>query len=721
MADIKKIHIRKTDVTYDIKDEVARQQVATKQDAISNVSVDYQEDGGNPDASAQFENGTLAFSMKNMKMKFSELTEEEKAQLKGDKGDQGDSVIVGEGDLPLANVIGDDTDKAITPKAVKDAVTIADPLDFFSADLEKYPCALAGSKKWNTKTNTEHAVIPCVEGDVFKIECLGSAKTESGCYGFLASHNYSAGALVDYADVDRVWVNEGTSVTVTAPQGSTFLCLSTIDDNIGVVLWKVTKFVNKLPSEYVAENSEFSTGERLKDVGISHQLEDSENTIPTSALLNDSLNNLYTKDYYSVDLVKYPFALGATKKWNRFTESSHAVIPCVEGDTFRIECLDAVAETKGCYGFLASNTYSNYGDVDYANGTDRVWVSEGSYVIATAPQGTAFLCMSTVDNNKAAVTWKISKIGVGEVKKAIDEVKEGLKELSVFLPNVEDNHYYYGERINLNTVFSWSKYANNAYKGQSSAIYGDYLFILNDKLVNVACYNMRTQQLLYTLATGFSNAAIWHCNSASFSTLRYDQDDVFPVLYTSVKNDANGRCAWVAYRIIPTYTDDEISSFTIEQVQVIHLPVMTDENCLGETNVCVDAQNEVLWGFGHNSRAGADNRGIGMFTQFPMPPLSETEVTWEDSDIVQSFSIGSPIGAFQDGFIHNGKLYFARGYESAGHISLQVVDLYARKMQVTFVDLLANGFTEEPEGLFLYNGKIYTSSLNTNIWEFKFA
>lgn len=89
MADVKQIYSRKDDTTYDIKDAVAREQLATKQDAISNVSVNYQEDGGSPDASAQFENGTLAFSMKNMKMKFSELTADEKASLKGEDGAQG--------------------------------------------------------------------------------------------------------------------------------------------------------------------------------------------------------------------------------------------------------------------------------------------------------------------------------------------------------------------------------------------------------------------------------------------------------------------------------------------------------------------------------------------------------------------------------------------------------------------------------------------------------
>lgn len=126
MADIKQIKVRSINTTYEIKDEKARQQVANKQDAITDVSVNYQEDGGSPDASAQFSGGELTFSLKNMKMKFSELTEEEKAFITGPKGEQGDSIIVGEGDLPLAHVLGRDNTKAISQQGVTDELLVAE-------------------------------------------------------------------------------------------------------------------------------------------------------------------------------------------------------------------------------------------------------------------------------------------------------------------------------------------------------------------------------------------------------------------------------------------------------------------------------------------------------------------------------------------------------------------------------------------------------------------
>ena len=128
MADISQIKDRKTNILYNVKDAQARAALQTKQDTIQSVIVDYQEDGGSPDASAEFNNGELEFTMKNMKMKFSELTASEKAELKGEKGDQGDSAVYNPEDpdapdFEMANTTGQSTTKAMTQKAVTDLVT----------------------------------------------------------------------------------------------------------------------------------------------------------------------------------------------------------------------------------------------------------------------------------------------------------------------------------------------------------------------------------------------------------------------------------------------------------------------------------------------------------------------------------------------------------------------------------------------------------------------
>ena len=92
---------------------------------INAASVEYEEDGGEPDADVSLENNELSFQLKNMKMKFADLTAEEKAQITGPQGPQGDSAVYNPDDpdtpdFEMANTTGQSTTKAMTQKAVSD-------------------------------------------------------------------------------------------------------------------------------------------------------------------------------------------------------------------------------------------------------------------------------------------------------------------------------------------------------------------------------------------------------------------------------------------------------------------------------------------------------------------------------------------------------------------------------------------------------------------------
>ena len=130
MADIKQIHIRETATTFDIKDEVARQQVATKMDAaqvqaaieenlVPNAQVTVDNNVGTPTATVTKSGNTLQFAFSNLK---GDTGATGATGPQGQKGDPGDSVIVGEGDLPLAHVLGDDNTKAISQKGISDVL-----------------------------------------------------------------------------------------------------------------------------------------------------------------------------------------------------------------------------------------------------------------------------------------------------------------------------------------------------------------------------------------------------------------------------------------------------------------------------------------------------------------------------------------------------------------------------------------------------------------------
>lgn len=426
-----------------------------------------------------------------------------------------------------------------------------------------------------------------------------------------------------------------------------------------------------------------------------------------------------TKAISSIGTLASPsYIIVASGKWSSGTSGHSAYFKEVEeGEVYRFL---GNATNAGYYAFLKDTTRSSGGTPNYADGeTGRYSIpigAESADITVPATASYMYICNTNANlDQKPQALYRITPVNdaVESLSSDVEEIKDVL---GIGDGGETSGFSYYGEKIAFSNTMNFSSYATNAASGQSSAIYGDYLFIVREKLTSIVCYNMATKTLLCTLSTGYSKSNAWHCNQSQFGTLRVNENDVFPVLYITVNNDSNGRCSWVAYRIIPTYTDDEISSFTIEEVQTIYLPAMTDDNCLGNVNIAVDYDRNLLWGYGRNNRTEADNAGKATFVCFPMPALSETTVTYEDADIIDTFQDDWNMTYAQGGFIKNGKLVIMQGYASVNLINLRVIDLYAQRKQVSFADLLNNGFTNEPEGVFYYYGNIYTSTNNTRIW-----
>lgn len=117
------------DVGFQTEQQV-RQQVSTSIEAskINQVQVDVVENGGQISADGSVNGQKLNLILRNFKgekgddgdpLTFEDLTDIQKAELKGEPGD---SVLVGQGDLPLAHVLGDDNTKAISQQGITNAV-----------------------------------------------------------------------------------------------------------------------------------------------------------------------------------------------------------------------------------------------------------------------------------------------------------------------------------------------------------------------------------------------------------------------------------------------------------------------------------------------------------------------------------------------------------------------------------------------------------------------
>ena len=299
-------------------------------------------------------------------------------------------------------------------------------------------------------------------------------------------------------------------------------------------------------------------------------------------------------------------------------------------------------------------------------------------------------------------------------------------------PPADDGGTYYeygGERIVMNPTYGYrvEQIASNAVSGQSAAIHGNYLFIVKDKFTSVVLYDMQTKAQVYTWNTGQS-VNTWHCNQSSFGTDKYDEDDMFPVLYVSMRPDSDStRCIVNVYRIIPTLTDDVITSFTMTLVQTINLPALTEQNGLGLANATIDTENGWMWTYSRNTENGQSTSGLATFTKFSIPALFDgggnaiTTVTLEDSDIKDSFMERWSIYNNQGAFIHNGKMYMMRGIPSSDHFcECNVIDLYFQRTRVSRVDLYPNGFTSEPEGCFYYSDTVCFTVNGANIYRIVF-
>lgn len=307
------------------------------------------------------------------------------------------------------------------------------------------------------------------------------------------------------------------------------------------------------------------------------------------------------------------------------------------------------------------------------------------------------------------------------------------------IPDGVQAHGYTGERVSLdgNESYGYEKVASNCQKGQSGAAYGDYLFVVADKLASIVMYNLRTMRTacICTMTphtetvSSSSSSVLYHCNQSTFSTVKYEENDPFPLLYVSQRApNSTNRCFVNVLRLIPTKNSagTEYASLKVEVVQTLYLPAATNSNALGNANFTIDPQTGNFYSYSRNNSSSAANYLNCRITKFATKnDLSKKEIYLNDSDIEESYEIfdaaGKNISALnmQGGFIWNSKLYIAQGYPSCNFIYMRVVDLKQKKL-VTDIDLLGDGFPEEPEGFFMYGGHAMMSTNSANVYRFYF-
>lgn len=291
--------------------------------------------------------------------------------------------------------------------------------------------------------------------------------------------------------------------------------------------------------------------------------------------------------------------------------------------------------------------------------------------------------------------------------------RETMEEDSVVVPN---------RTVNIDSI-SISLFADNSYKNQSAAVYGDYMFLVTKGRGRIYIYNLKEKSLVYTIKLPASSeydylgSDLYHSNQASFGIDFYAYDDPFPLLYISQRARSDLRCFVEVFRIVPVLNEsgDGYKSIDAQLVQTVFFPAMTQDNSLGNVNCVIDSEKRLMYTYSRNNNKEEDNYGECKVSCFNIPPIGQNYVYLEDRDILSSFMLGCSAVNMQGGCIKDGVLYIGQGYKSAGYIYLNVVDLYNNSL-LGRIDLLNQGVKWEPEGCFYYHGKVMIAADN-NIWE----
>lgn len=399
---------------------------ATKQEAqqmvddakIDTVSVDYQEDGGAPDASASFEDGELAFSLKNMKMKFSDLTAADKAEIKGEKGDQGDSAVYDPSspdapDFVMANTTGQSTTKAMTQKAVTENLDdIKDVADYVYGDITQTISVergniYEGNNYWYTvKTGVSSDPTNGSGRDLDmhyakgKIVEITPQSGKSAYFAFITKHG-TTGSAVSYVPNSGGFhtITEKTRVVVPNVEGDVFMWVRVIKQGVDVN-----------PSAIRTLHDFHDDLERMKS-DISDLQE--ENVIELTSY-NSTAINAWTQCWWLNPNGAY---VSSTAKGRTLPISSY------RGKTLSITARSGVATV---YALLKSVPTSTSNPPDYCNGTGRTSISGGATVNVVVPDDANYLYVE-YQASASSYTYPQKVTFSGTVQSTIEDINADVK------------------------------------------------------------------------------------------------------------------------------------------------------------------------------------------------------------------------------------------------------------------------------------------------------
>lgn len=297
---------------------------------------------------------------------------------------------------------------------------------------------------------------------------------------------------------------------------------------------------------------------------------------------------------------------------------------------------------------------------------------------------------------------------------SLPQISERLDE---YLPNITGASlvgYYNGERIpriSERYQIGYKKLFNNV-SCQGGSVYGDYWFQFANQHASISIYDLRTGTLHSTVT--MTSKLTDHCNNVCFSNIFYDENDAFPLIYTSGSSTDS-------YNHVQVWRIQFIENvFTIEQVQEIIFPTGSENNpiwYLGQAYL--DNELGYMWYAPHDSNTA-------IYLKYKIPPIFDSdnnvisEVTLTEEDALDRFTAQRG-GNQQGGAVHNGVLYLLDGVPSRGTLTkLLVIDLRQKRL-INIIDIYhILGITAEFEGAGIYNDTLIAATNGQGVYAIYF-
>ena len=543
------------------------------------------------------------------------------------------------------------------------------PID--SSKMESLPFYINNAGQWYT--NGSSVIIPCTEGDVFRLTLTSS---DNGNWQTWLNSSYTSpsyGTKVPFVSgYDRIWVSP-SDVVLTAPKGAHYLLLGTLTGDKKTGTWvgdatvatKISNVVNtKVTSEYV---------QNVK-TEIEKEVEETKYSMTP-----------YT-DVWSTTNASYIF----------YEKDGEDAVVTVTSKTAKQRCGFSIADVKvgeKIYVDFSSNIGVPFGVGETLSNT-YIYIGEdytSSFYFTKTSTTQKYIYIPA--NSFSAGT--VIRLEGFKVYKAA-----GPSEFDFRIAKLESHDFYPSSYIPIKEKYETYMSISGT---QGSTIYGNYFIQGFAENAKINIYNLETKTLVQEVTLPTFGNTRFHANTISFSGTKYDSGDDFPLLYI---------CAGYVNTNNPTVSEvyvvriiGESGSYTTELIQTINLAFSTWTEF-----VCDPVRN----------RAWINGSGIAKYICVAIPDITESEVTIDANTTIidkfdtKSFVLGTTTKSIGQGrFFYHNRVYYVSGvpgYAGEGVEALYVVvDNVLTHCTEAVVPLMNFGLTGEPEGCFIWKDEFYVA------------